>query len=321
MKHLLCFFILLAIGPLLFAQNFSSLNPAYIENVQKGEGALNSMKYDSCMMYYTMAFEIKQTSFMSTMRAAACGFSAYDIDYLEQELGNAFEINWGGSKQVFYNNPEFEYLLGTAFEDMVINAYEDAADASGVDLALMEEFETIRYEDQRYRQEMRAVSEKYGRQSAQMDSLWSLQNAADLVNTERIVSILEESGYPGKSLVGPGQASTAFLVIQHADLEIQEKYLPIISAAADKGEVSWSSVALLVDRVNVRNDRPQIYGSQVSSDPKTGESFFSEINDPRNVDKVRESVGLGPLGEYAKFFDFEWNVEKHIARYTKGQED
>lgn len=321
MKHLLILTFLLGAYYALTAQSFSSNDPAYIVNVQKGEAALNAMKYDSCMMYYTTAFKVKQTSFMSTMRAAACGFSAYDIGYLEQELGKAFEINWGGSKQVFYNNAEFAYLKETAFEDMVINAYEDAANASGVDLTLMEEFENIRYEDQRYRQEMRGVAEKYGRQSPQLDSLWTLQSVADSINTVRIVSILNERGYPGKSLVGPSQASTAFLVIQHADLELQEKYLPMISEAADNEEVPWRSVALLVDRVNVRNERPQIFGSQVSSDQDTGESFFSEIKDPRNVDAVRQKVGLGPLADYAKFFDFEWDVEKHIARHGISEKD
>lgn len=317
MKILHSFTIFIITSLTVFSQSFSSTDPSYIDNVRLGEAALNNMKYDSCMMYYKTAFEIKQTSFMSTMRAAACGYSAFDVDYLDRELAKAFDINWGGSKQVFDSNEEFEYLRGTAFEDMVINAYEDALDASGVDIVLMEEFENIRFEDQRYRQQMRDVSQQYGNQSPQMDSLWQLQSAADSVNTIRIVEIFEEKGYPGKSMVGPGQASTAFLVIQHADLEVQEKYLSLITDAADDGEVNWSSVALLIDRVNLRNEKPQIYGSQVSSDPDTGESFFSEIAEPYKVDSLRAEVGLGPLNDYAKFFEFEWDVEKHVARHSK----
>ena len=299
------------------SQSFATNDPAYVKNVTLGQAAMESMKYDSCITYYQTAFKLKQTSYLSTMRAAACGYSAMDVNYLDQELEKAFELNWGGAKQVFENYPEFAYLKGTVFEDMVINAHEDAAIASGVDLELMEEFETIRYEDQRYRQEMREVGETYGRQSPQMDSLWVLQNEADAINTDRIIEVLEERGYPGKSLVGPGMASTAFLVIQHADLEIQEKYLKTITDAADAGEVNWSSVALLVDRINMRNERPQIYGSQVSSDKETGQSFFFEIAEPYKVDSVRATVGLGPLSEYAKFFDFEWDPEKHVERYGK----
>lgn len=300
----------------LLSQNFSSADPNYIKNVKLGGAALENMKYDSCITYYKSAFAIKQTSFMSTMRAAACGFSAYDVNYLEQELEKAFEINWGGAKQVFDNNPEFKYLKGTVFEDMVLNEYEDAAIASGVDMELMEEFEKIRYEDQRYRREIRDLSQEFGNDAPQIDSLWTLQAEADSINTIRITEYIDVNGYPGKTKVGPGLASTAFLVIQHADLAIQEKYLPIITEAADEGELNWSSVALLIDRINMRNDKPQIYGSQVTSDPDTGESYFFEIAEPLKVDSVRATVGLGPISEYAKFFDFEWDVEKHIKRHS-----
>jgi len=317
MKLLLSLCLLCLSSVVLHCQSFATNDPAYKSNVTLGQAAMESEKYDSCMHYYDVAFKIKQTSYLSTMRAAACGFSALNVDYVERELGKAFELNWGGAKQVFDNYPEFNYLKASAFEDMVINAHEDAAIASGADLELMEEFETIRFEDQRYRQQMREVGEKYGRQSTQMDSLWTLQNHADSLNTLRIIEVIEERGYPGKSIVGPGMASTAFLVIQHADLEIQEKYLKTITDAADAGEVNWSSVALLVDRINTRNERPQIYGSQVSSDRETGESFFFEIAEPYKVDSIRATVGLGPLSEYAKFFNFEWDPDKHIERYSK----
>jgi len=316
MKVFLCLLFSLSSFQILFSQNFSSADPIYIDNVKRGGAALENMKYDSCITYYKKAFAIKQTSFMSTMRAAACGYSAFDVDYLEQELGKAFEINWGGSKQVFDNNSEFEYLKGTVFEDMVINAYEDAAIASGVDMELMEKFEKIRYEDQRYRREMREVSQQFGNDAPQIDSLWTLQSKADSINTIRITEYIDANGYPGKTKVGPGLASTAFLVIQHSDLDIQEKYLPTMTEAADNGELNWSSVALLIDRINTRNDKPQIYGSQVTSNPDSGESYFFEIAEPSKVDSVRATVGLGPISEYAKFFDFEWDVKKHIERHS-----
>lgn len=293
------------------AQQFSSDNPNYKPLVVAGEAALAAMKYDSCMIYYKQAFEIKQTSYLSTMRNAACAYSADDKDYLAEQLKIAFDLSWGGSKSIYDNYPEFEYLKDSEFEKMVNDMYLQYAEESGVDLAMMEEFETIRYEDQRYRQEMRGVEEKYGWESPQMDSLWVLQNAADSVNTLRICEVIDEKGYPGRSLVGDSHASTAFLVIQHADLEIQEKYLPIITKAADDGEVRWSSVALLVDRVNMRNGKPQIYGSQVSRHPETEEFYFSEIAEPLKIDSIRATVGLGPLQSYADNWDFKWDPERN----------
>ena len=153
------------------------------------------------------------------------------------------------------------------------------------------------------------------------DRLWALQNPVDSANTVRICAIIDSCGYPGKSIVGPGEASTAFLVIQHADLEVQEKYLDIITAAADSGEVRWSSVALLVDRVHMRNGRPQLYGSQVNTDQETGEYFFSEIAEPHKVDSLRATIGMPPLQSYADNWEFKWDPEKHIARHMAAKKE
>ena len=52
----------------------------------------------------------------------------------------------------------------------------------------------------------------------------------------------------------------------------------VLIAAVDAGEVRWSSKALLIDKVEMRNDRPQKFGSQVSGD-STGQRFFFEIKE------------------------------------------
>lgn len=299
------------------AQNFSSQNPDYIGKVKAGEAALNEGNYAECLNLYKAAFDIKQTSFLSTMRGAACAFKANDEVVLKHYLDKAFELSWGGAKQVFDGYPEFEFLKGTAFEKLVGEKYEAAVVASGVNLPLMEELASILKTDQAHRGQMRTISEKYGWESPQMDSLWQLQNYADSVNTQRIEEIIAEYGYPGKSLVGEGQASTAFLVIQHADLPIQEKYLPLITKAADDGEVRWSSVALLVDRVNMRNGKKQIYGSQLNTDQATGIPFFAPIENPHKIDSTRATVGLGPLQDYADHWELKWDADAHIEFHEK----
>lgn len=313
MKHLPFLILCIFICNTVFAQQFSSDDPSYKEFVTKGETALKAMNYDSCMIYYKNAFKIRQTSELSTMRNAACAYSAGDEDYLAEQLKKAFDLSWGSSNNIYKNYPEFDYLRKSDFDKLVGDTYLQYAKEAGVDLDLMAEFEIIQYEDQRYRREMNGVEEKYGWESPQIDSLWVLQNKADSLNTLRITEIIDERGYPGKSMVGDGYASTAFLVIQHADLAIQEKYLSTITKAADDGEVRWSSVALLVDRINMRNGKPQIYGSQVNRDPETEEYYFSRIAEPFKIDSIRATVGLGPLQSYADNWEFEWDPEKHIS--------
>jgi len=308
--YTLCFCFFAGIS---FSQTgFATDDPRYKPLVMGALGNLKSMDYDSCLIKFKEAFTIKQTSYLSTMRNCACAHSAQDYNYRDEQLKIAFDLSWGGSKNVFDGYPEFEYLKGTDFEKIIQEKYLEYAKAAGVNIELMEEFKTIQYEDQRYRREMNEVEKKYGWKSPQMDSLWVLQNKADSINTARIMEIMDAQGYPGKSVVGDGYASTAFLVIQHADLEIQEKYLPLISDAADKEEVPWRSVALLVDRVEMRNERAQIYGSQVSRHPETNEYYFSEIQNPMKIDSIRNTVGLGPLQGYADNWEFKWDVERHI---------
>ncbi len=301
----------------LVAQTFSSQNPDYIEKVKAGESALKEADYTECLTLYKAAFDIKQTSYLSIMRAAACAFKSDDEAILNTYLDKAFELSWGGTKQVFDNYEEFEFLKNTPFEKLVDEKYNAAIAASGVNLALMQELEIIHKTDQEQRGFMREVSDKYGWKSPQMDSLWKIQNYADSVNTQRIEAIIAEHGYPGKALVGESQASTAFLVIQHADLTIQEKYLPLISKAADEGEVRWSAVALLVDRVRMRKGEKQIYGSQLNTDKATGQPFFAPIENPHKIDSVRATVGLGPLQEYADHWELKWDADTHIEFHEK----
>ncbi len=314
MRSFLTLFLSLTLFSSLIAQSYSTNDPAYIEAVQAGEAALKGESYDECLEYYRTAFKIKQTSFLSTLRAAACAHSAKQTKLRDQYLDHAFELSPDGSTEVFRDYDEFRYLDGTAFADLIEERFMAAF--PNYDAELAEKLAEVGETDQAQRRHMREVSEKYGWESPQMDSLWTLQNYSDSVNTVYITQLIDKMGYPGKSVVGD-EASTAFMVIQHADLEVQEKYLPVLREAADAGEMRWSSLALLIDRIEMRNERPQIYGSQVRRDPDTGEHYFAEIKDPHNIDKVRAEVGLGPIQQYADNWDFTFDPDKHIARFQE----
>lgn len=303
----------LAIVCQLNAQQFSSANPDYIKNVKAGEQMLLSENYDSCLVYYKRGFEIKQTSVLSTLRAAACAYSLEEKAYLDMQMTKAFELDWGNAKNIFYNYSEFTYLHDTPFNEDLDKRWTNAANDAGINIPLMEELEAIKVEDQVYRKQMSEMYKANQEDSPAMDSLGALQHYADSVNIMRIEEIIAEYGYPGKSMVG-GQASAAFLVIQHADLEIQEKYVDLLIEAADAEELRWSSVALLVDRINVRNDRPQKYGTQLGKDKETSEFYFSEIEQPFKIDSVRATVGLPPIQQYADNWSYTWDPQIHLEK-------
>ena len=72
-----------------------------------------------------------------------------------------------------------------------------------------------------------------------------------------------------------------------------------------------SSLALLEDRVALREGRKQMYGSQIGYDDKTNKSYVLPLEDPDNVDKRRAEVGLGLLSDYVKRWDIIWDVEEY----------
>jgi hypothetical protein len=128
-------------------------------------------------------------------------------------------------------------------------------------------------------------------------SLEEVIRKVDRENLERIDAIILEHGWPGASLVGEKASGSAWTVIQHADLATQKKYLPAMVKAADAGELAWALLATAIDRIQVREGKPQTYGTQFHQ--VNGELVPERIEDETHVDERRKKVGLQPLAEYA----------------------
>jgi hypothetical protein len=171
---------------------------------------------------------------------------------------------------------------------------------------LKRELTQILESDQGLRRQIRPTQEKYGFKSPQMDSLWQQMRRADDRNLPRVTAIIDQYGWPGKSLVGSSGSLAAFLVIQHSNLAIMQKYLPLMRVAAAKGEMLKQNLALLEDRVLTFQNKPQIYGSQLQTNQTTGKTEFLPIADEARVDERRASMGLEPLAEYAKGFGLDY---------------
>lgn len=78
-----------------------------------------------------------------------------------------------------------------------------------------------------------------------------------------------------------------------------------------KGNAKASSLALLEDRVALRQGKRQIFGSQVAWNMITNEYYVLPLADPDNVDKRRSEVGLPPLSEYLSTWNLKWDIEKY----------
>lgn len=284
----------------------------YMPLVHNGARTLKEMDYDSCNYYFEKAFTIKQTSVLSTLRYAACLFSSNNESDSRLQMNKAIDLDWSNAEMIYTTYDEFAYLKGSKFDDEFNAEFLKTLESKNVDYTLMQKMKEVLHEDQRYRKEMVEIEMEHGYDAPGLDSLAALANVADSVNLAYISKLIDETGYPGKSRVGSGLASVAFLVVQHADIETQEKYLPILKKAANDGELKWKTLALLLDRINIRNGLTQKYGTQIGTNPIDKSLYFQEIENPHKIDSIRNTVGLGPIQDYAKHFQLVWNVDEHL---------
>ncbi|MNY29516.1 hypothetical protein D3C86_1635620 [compost metagenome] len=136
-------------------------------------------------------------------------------------------------------------------------------------------------------------------------------NYKDSLNLFKVTKILDTKGWVGKDVVGEEANKTLFLVIQHADLQTQQKYLPMMQEAVNKGNANGANLALLEDRVALRQGKKQIYGSQIGRDKETNKYYVSILEDPDNVDKRRAEIGLQPMADYVSKWQIKWDVEQY----------
>lgn len=115
-----------------------------------------------------------------------------------------------------------------------------------------------------------------------------------------VVDSLLQNGWPE----GLSEQSnhTIWLIIDHGDVEYQERYLPLIEQQAMRGIISLADYATLSDRVYVRRRRPQRYGTQTGYKQRDGEvfTFVYPIEDVDALDSLRLSVGLDSMHHYLR---------------------
>ena len=129
----------------------------------------------------------------------------------------------------------------------------------------------------------------------------------DAQNLIAVEAIIEQHGWLSPQQVGMNAAQGLFMVIQHADLKTQERFLPMIREAEKKGNILSSNLAILEDRINMRNGKKQLYGSQGITDVKTGKKFIYPIMDVDNLDQRRKDMGMPPMKDYMP----GWDPEKY----------
>jgi hypothetical protein len=171
--------------------------------------------------------------------------------------------------------------------------------------AVRRELEKMGEENQKHRQEIVDLMDRLAKSdSEKVAKKWKeaveRQNELDNRNRQRLDEIVKQHGWPKRSVFGEEASGVAFSVVQHAELDYQKKYLPLIKEAVAQKEARESDLAILEDRILTREGKKQIYGTQVRLNQKTEIMELYPIEDEENVDARRAEVGLEPLAQYLK---------------------
>jgi tetratricopeptide (TPR) repeat protein len=284
----------------LAAQDFYSL-------IGTAESLYSAKDYLQSAQKYEEAFKVRKGQRGDYYNAACSWAKAGKTEEAFKNLNQAIDKGWKNLSHLkndedlnlLHSDKRWRQLLDKL--EVLVEKYE-----ASLNKPLKRELEQIQIEDQKYRLMIDSVQKNFGMKSVQLESLWAVINRRDEKNRKRVIEIVDQYGWPGKSLVGETGNLAAFLVIQHSDLKTQGKYLPLFREAVKKGEADAGQLALLEDRVLVGNGKKQIYGTQLRTNYETGETTLYEIEDEKNVDKRRAEVGLPPLAQYVKRFGIEY---------------
>lgn len=132
------------------------------------------------------------------------------------------------------------------------------------------------------------------------DSLIRTSEQLEFIDTRNIsiVDSLLRDGLP-KGLAADSY-KTIWLIIDHAPLDKQEAYLPLIEQMAARNIIGKDDYATLFDRIAMGQDRPQRYGTQSVQfgTNEVQQLYLWPVENPEILDSLRSTVGMSPIVDY-----------------------
>ena len=180
-------------------------------------------------------------------------------------------------------------LVIIPFDSTMVKVAKKRCDSifAKLDSNLIRQLDTISKDDQRYRSTL---------EEGAPNALWAKQNALDTINKMKVLSMLDEyKVYIGRDMVGLQSGEVVFKIIQHTDLKTQEKYLPMFATAYKNGQLYPDFYAILIDKIEIRKGRPQIYGSQLIYNKKKGRIELYKVLDFKNLNVLREKMNMSTI--------------------------
>lgn len=202
----------------------------------------------------------------------------------------------------FYLDSNFKKLLTTDQLDSIKTYFTNMMEPSLSDFDF-EYSATLAYlsaNDEYYRN----LIDIYIDDEAEQYSLLTKQWHLDSINIFAIDELVKNRGLPTYKSVGKDGIDAFFIIVLHSNLKHQVKYIKHIKKLSKKGSLSKQNLALLTDRILVKQGKKQIYGTQLYFDEQEMKNKLYPIRSPKNVDKRRTNAGFNEtISEYLKCFN------------------
>ena len=195
----------------------------------------------------------------------------------------------------------YKYLLILSINLLLAitsNLFAQSYDLNEVDI----ELRRIYRDDQQIRLKLNELT-KASMELAELMVMISINDEMKLIdakNQKYVSDLLDKYGWPNN--LSDSANAAIFLVIDHGDKSYSEKYFEMVTEKANQGIISKSFAATLEDRILMRSNKPQKYGTQTKSSISNTNTenviYIWPIQDPEKVDELRTSVELPPINTY-----------------------
>jgi|GEM_PF-2438284 len=161
------------------------------------------------------------------------------------------------------------------------NSYLNAQEVNKLDTKTNALLEKIMDTDQVLREECYSLLDKYGNSSPEYKQADRKLTIGDSINQKQIDSIFDKHGWLCPPIVSQKATEAYFYVIQHAPYEFQKKYRDHVIDAYKKNVIDENEYCIFMDRIAIRGQKYQKYGTQIMRD-NIGNNYFVPIDTVNN---------------------------------------
>lgn len=293
---------------------------SYSELIRIGWKLCLDKKFVASAKVYEKAFNVNPKAPLNDRYNAACINSlAYNTDAAYKHLFIAVnELKWYDIHHL-KNDSDLTNIKNDKRWNLLLSKMQETKNEveKHFDKKLVKTLDQIYFDDQNTRSQIRSKEENYGRDSKEMKAFWQSILKKDSINLIKVSKILDTQGWPSKQKIGKRGTSTLFLVIQHANLETQQKYLSMITKAMKRNDLPKRQYAMFYDRLLLRLGKRQIYGTQLAMSKESKKPYVLPLDDAKNVDTRRANMGLNSMQENLNRWNLTWDIDAYLKALPK----